>query len=190
MSGITGDIQEVCASAGISLQDLNAVAVSAGPGSYTGLRIGTSVAKGLCHALRIPLIAISTLEAMIDGVRDLYTGEDVLFCPLIDARRMEVYTMAADAGGNVVAEPMAYVLDSNTFSFIPEGKRTIIFGSGAEKCTPLLQSNYHWEIRYNLSSTHLHTLANRQFIMGVFANLPYFEPQYIKDFYTPAKKQV
>lgn len=189
MSGIAQYIHQVCDMASISLQQLQAVAISAGPGSYTGLRIGTSIAKGICHALQIPLIAISTLEAMIAGVQHAYAGRDVLFCPLMDARRMEVYTMVGTARHETVVAPQAYIITEPAFGFFPENRTTICFGSGLNKSLPYLPPHAEAFTAYTPSSEHLHSLAFQQFSAGIFANLPYFEPEYIKEFYTPVKKQ-
>ena len=186
--GIAQYIQQVCDIAQISLQHIQAVAISAGPGSYTGLRIGTSIAKGICHALNIPLITISTLEAMIDGVKSMYADRDVVFCPLLDARRMEVYTMVGTATHETLVPPHAYVIVAPAFTFLPENRQTICFGSGLTKSLSYLPAHAEAFTAYNPSSEHLHSLAFEQFSMGIFADLPYFEPEYLKEFYTPAKK--
>lgn len=189
MSGIAQHIQQVCDIAKISLKQVEAVAISAGPGSYTGLRIGTSIAKGICHALQIPLIAISTLEAMIQGVQQAYTGRDVYFCPLMDARRMEVYTMVGTADNRTIVAPQAYIIAEPAFPFIPAHRPTICFGSGLTKSLPFLPAHAEPITDYTPSAEHLHLLAFQQFSTGNFADLSYFEPEYLKEFYTPAKKQ-
>ncbi|MBK9457369.1 MAG: tRNA (adenosine(37)-N6)-threonylcarbamoyltransferase complex dimerization subunit type 1 TsaB [Bacteroidetes bacterium] len=107
---LTTLIARVCETSKITLQQLNAIAVSAGPGSYTGLRIGVSTAKGLCHALNIPLIAVNTLISMVEGIKDTYPEKNILFCPLIDARRMEVYTLLSDHSGQLLIPQQAYVM--------------------------------------------------------------------------------
>lgn len=189
MSGIAHYIQQVCAEAAIPLQQLHAVAVSAGPGSYTGLRIGTSIAKGICQAGNIPLLAINTLEAMISGAALKLGDPDAYFCPLIDARRMEVYTMLGDAKGKTTVAPFAYVVEQPAFDWIPQDKLCYCFGSGAAKCAEHLPANCKVASDYAITAEHLHRLAFQQFSAGKFADLAYFEPEYLKEFYTPVKKQ-
>ena len=119
---------------GISYTDLDAIAVSSGPGSYTGLRIGVSTAKGLCFALDKPLIAIETLEAMADGViaeMDL-TGKNILLCPMIDARRMEVYTAMFDIHGKRIKPTSAEIIDENSFADLLNDHNILFFGDGAK----------------------------------------------------------
>lgn len=188
MTGITDHIHRVCTEAGVVMGDLQAVTISAGPGSYTGLRIGTSAAKGICHALGIPLITIPTPEAMVSAMLEKYRGQDVLFCPLIDARRMEVYTMLADTDGTILLPPFAYIVTSPAFDYVPAGKPCVYFGSGLEKCLDHLPAGAVADRDYTPSAEHLHSLANRQYSKGIFADMPYFEPLYLKDFYTPIKK--
>lgn len=188
MTGITDHIHRVCRDAAVTMQELQAVAISAGPGSYTGLRIGTSAAKGICHALGIPLITIPTPEAMVSAMREKYDGQECLFCPLIDARRMEVYTMLADVRGTILLPPFAYIVTAPAFDFVPAGKPCVYFGSGLDKCLDQLPGGAVADHNYTPSAEHLHWLANRQFSAGIFADMPYFEPLYLKDFYTPVKK--
>ncbi|HNI55692.1 MAG TPA: tRNA (adenosine(37)-N6)-threonylcarbamoyltransferase complex dimerization subunit type 1 TsaB [Chitinophagales bacterium] len=189
MSVITGNILAVCEQAGIGLKDIDAVAVSSGPGSYTGLRIGASTAKGICHALNKPLIAVPTLLAMVSGIQEKYQEEALLFCPLMDARRMEVYTLVADRDCNISAPARAYVIEEPYFDFIPAGRKTVFFGSGVEKTLNFLPEGSISDLHYFPSAEHLHLLALRQFNRQIFADTAYFEPEYGKEFYTPAKKQ-
>src|ERR1700761_7507521 len=113
---ITIFINELIAEAGIQYKSIDAIAVSSGPGSYTGLRIGISTAKGLCYALDKPLIAVETLAAMADGIRaEENSYQQTLLCPMIDARRMEVYTAVFDAAGNIIKPTAAEIIDENSF---------------------------------------------------------------------------
>lgn len=189
MSVITDHIATVCREAGITLSQIDAVAVSGGPGSYTGLRIGVSTAKGICHALNKPLIAVPTLLAMASGMKSFYPGEQLQYCPLLDARRMEVFTLVADADLHILAGERAYVIEEPVFGFVPGDKATVYFGSGLMKCKDLLPVGSIADEHYIPSAEHMHTLAFRQFSANNFADVAYYEPDYGKEFYTPAKKQ-
>jgi len=141
---ITLFIEELIVSSGINYNDLDAVAVSCGPGSYTGLRIGVSTAKGLCFALDKPLIAIETLEAMACGIvnREGYTHlADILLCPMIDARRMEVFNAVFTVTGEKIRAASAEIIDVNSFSGLLKNKKILFFGDGAEKCRQVLEGN-------------------------------------------------
>lgn len=132
-------IDEVMAEAGLGLSDLAAVAVGVGPGSYTGLRIGLSAAKGLCYALDIPILGLGTLEVLVQELLAT-TGElpaDAWLMPMIDARRMEVFTLRADARGRVLVGAHPQVLDEAWRASLPEDRTTVVFGDGADKATAL-----------------------------------------------------
>lgn len=182
---ITLFIDEVLKMSGKKYSDLSAVAVSCGPGSYTGLRIGISVTKGLCYSLDIPFIAVETLEAMTDGmIAEFLTNNGVLFCPMIDARRMEVFTAVFDAEGNRVKPTSAEIIDSSSFSDLLSANRIIFFGDGALKCSEVLGENPNAQIVpgfYN-SARHLTKKATEKFINKAFEDTAYFEPYYLKDF--------
>jgi tRNA threonylcarbamoyladenosine biosynthesis protein TsaB len=169
--------------AGYKLHDLNGVAVSKGPGSYTGLRIGASLAKGLCFALDIPLIAINTLESMAFGMNKFNT-QNMLLCPMIDARRMEVYCMVLDHNLNVMQETEAKIIDETSFDELLDLYQIIFFGNGADKVTGLLSknSNSHFIQGIFPQATHVGALAYQKFFQNNFENLTYFEPFYLKDF--------
>lgn len=186
MAQLTMLISEVCASGKIALSAVDAVAVSAGPGSYTGLRIGTGTAKGICHALGKPLIAVNTLEAMIAGIRSAYRDPELLFCPLLDARRMEVYTMVSASNGQVLVPQMAYVIAGEAFSFV--SGPCVFFGPGLEKSVSFLPAHAIADASYTLSAVHMHGPAAMLYNTGDFADISYFEPEYVKEFYTPVKK--
>lgn len=173
-------IDELIQKSGISYKDLSAVALSKGPGSYTGLRIGTSTAKGLCFALDIPLIAINSLEVLAKQV-NLGNG---LIIPMIDARRMEVYTATFDQNHNKISETEALIIDENSFSDISE--KAYFVGDGAEKCMAVLQKDnfiFLSEIIYP-SANEMAELSFEKFQQEAFEDIAYFEPFYLKDFFT------
>ncbi len=162
---------------------LAAVAISSGPGSYTGLRIGTTTAKGLCYALEIPLIAINTLEAMAHGMQP-YNTSRALLCPMIDARRMEVYCLLADAHGKVLEAPYPQVIDNDSFQSWLADYEVIFFGDGAEKCKPFLShhSKAFFIDHIYPAAHHIGSLAYLKFQQAAFENSAYFEPAYLKPF--------
>jgi len=172
----------------IQYTDLNAVAASKGPGSYTGLRIGVSTAKGLCYALDIPLIAINTLRSMAYGMAKIYlkerkTSENILFCPMIDARRMEVYSAIYNKDNNEVRETKAEIIDKNSFSEYLEQNQMIFFGDGATKCKSIItHPNAVFYNDIHTSATNMLSLAEEKFQKQQFEDVAYFEPFYLKDF--------
>ncbi|WP_374949267.1 tRNA (adenosine(37)-N6)-threonylcarbamoyltransferase complex dimerization subunit type 1 TsaB [Mucilaginibacter sp.] len=180
---ITVYIDKILKQVDRSYADLDAVAVSCGPGSYTGLRIGVSTAKGLCFALDKPLIAVETLPAMASGAVGK-TNESTLLCPMIDARRMEVYTAVFDNKGQVIKSTSAEIIDQNSFSDLLATNRILFFGDGADKCREILGSNPNAEFLSGFinSAVHLTQLAAEKFDAGEFADVAYFEPYYLKDF--------
>jgi len=179
---ITLFIDEVLKMANKQYNELNAVAVSCGPGSYTGLRIGISVTKGLCYSLDIPLIAIETLEAMADGMQTAI--DKVLFCPMIDARRMEVFTAVFDADGNQIKATSAEIIDQDSFSDLLKTNKIIFFGDGAAKCSDVLGGSPNAQIipDFQNSALHLTKKATEKFQAKDFEDTAYFEPYYLKDF--------
>ena len=184
---ITVFIDEVLKTAGRKYRQLEAVAVSCGPGSYTGLRIGISVAKGLCFSLDIPLIAIETLEAMTDGMiaQHVFDENDhVLLCPMIDARRMEVFTAIFDSKGNKVRPTSAEIIDENSFDDLLKTNKLIIFGDGAAKCNGVLGINSNVQIISGFinSARYLTKKAAEKYKAKQFEDTAYFEPYYLKDF--------
>jgi tRNA threonylcarbamoyladenosine biosynthesis protein TsaB len=140
---ITVFIGEVLNEAGIGINEIDAVAVSKGPGSYTGLRIGVSTAKGLCYSLDKPLISVSTLQSMAFGALKVYPeiDKETIICPMLDARRMEVYYAFYDSNMHEVKPDSAAIITENYFSDIPENKKLFLFGDGAEKCEPLFKDD-------------------------------------------------
>jgi tRNA threonylcarbamoyladenosine biosynthesis protein TsaB len=184
---ITLFIDELINAAGIKYADLDAIAVSCGPGSYTGLRIGVSTAKGLCFALDKPLIAVETLEAMAYGMmskEEYLTGSDTLLCPMIDARRMEVFTGVFITDGERIRQTSAEIIDENSFSDLLKDKKVLFFGDGAEKCQPILGGNPNAVFfpGFINSAAYLTPKAAEKFRNKDFENVGYFEPYYLKDF--------
>jgi tRNA threonylcarbamoyladenosine biosynthesis protein TsaB len=182
---ITVYIEEILAQCNVSYAQLDAIAVSCGPGSYTGLRIGVSTAKGLCFSLDKPLIAVETLAAMAKGVAtDNSLDSDVLLCPMIDARRMEVYTAIFNQAGNVIKPTAAEIIDENSFAGILAENKVLFFGDGADKCKETLGGNPNAVFLPNFanSATHLTQIALDKFNRADFVDVAYFEPYYLKDF--------
>lgn len=167
--------------------DLDAVAVSKGPGSYTGLRIGVSTAKGLCYALGIPLIAINTLQSLAWGMakkhKDDKSGSGTLFCPMIDARRMEVYAAVYNSNLEEVRETRADIIETDSFSDYLEKSRVCFFGDGANKCKEtIIHPNAVFEDDIFPSAANMSILAYQKFQQKQFEDVAYFEPFYLKDF--------
>ncbi len=182
-SHITLFIDELMLNAGKKYTDLKAVAVSKGPGSYTGLRIGVSTAKGLCYALDIPLLGIDTLDAMASG---LLAQSDIQECdllvPMIDARRMEVYTGIFQKDLEVLEPVNAKIVDLSSFDQF-EGKKLVLFGDGAAKFKELFsgQNNIRF-IDFINSAKDLNVIAWKKYRNNETENVAYFEPFYLKDF--------
>ncbi len=191
-SSLTVFMEDVMREAGKNPSEIDAVAVSHGPGSYTGLRIGVSAAKGFCYARDIPLIAIDTLKALAKTAIHKLTGQEGLvslaaleavFCPMIDARRMEVYYALFRHDLISMQETRAEVIDENTFSKLLEDYKIIFFGDGAEKCRSVIKScNAMFLDDVWPSASGMAEEAERHFEQGNFVNLAYFEPFYLKDF--------
>jgi tRNA threonylcarbamoyladenosine biosynthesis protein TsaB len=186
---ITKFIDEVTKSTKVELSIIDAVAVSKGPGSYTGLRIGVATAKGLCYALDKPLIAIPTLQAMACGIQKAKgkrqkAKDKILLCPMIDARRMEVYYALYDFDGNEVRETRAEIIDEDSFSDLPVDHTIIFGGDGSMKCREVLKSqkNAIFIDAFEASAQFMISLAEIKFARIEFEDLAYFEPYYLKDF--------
>ncbi len=180
-------IQEVIAQAGVTLKDFQAVAVSSGPGSYTGLRIGISTAKGLCYALDIPLIAVNTLDAMAQGFN---AGKDELIVPMIDARRMEVYSAVYDSEKKRVSEIEAIVVDDQYYSNFRSEKKLVLAGDGADKCQALFQNESSIIIQTSFvpQAEFMAELAEQKFQNSDIENVALFEPFYLKEFVAGPKR--
>jgi tRNA threonylcarbamoyladenosine biosynthesis protein TsaB len=188
-SVLTTFIEECLRSAGVESSEIDAVAVSEGPGSYTGLRIGVATAKGLCYALEKPLISVPTLKSMAAGMINslLVTRHSslvTLLCPMIDARRMEVFSAIYGSGLEEIRETRAEIIDGSSFMDILKEHTIFFAGDGAAKCKPFLQGNKnaHFLDDFLISARYMIGLAEEKFLCGTFENLAYFEPRYLKDF--------
>lgn len=190
-SSVTRYIEDVMQMTDTSLADLNAVAVSRGPGSYTGLRIGVSTAKGICFALDIPLIAIDTLKAMASNKKINSGDTDILYCPMIDARRMEVYSAFYDTRLNTILPVAANIIDERSFSALLLKHKVVFFGDGAEKCmNTLVHANALFITDFENSAGDLSGEAYSRFCNKQFEDIAYFEPYYLKDFVATTPKAV
>ena len=163
------------------------MAVSKGPGSYTGLRIGVAAAKGICFALDLPLIAINSLQILSERY---HNKVQALLFPMFDARRMEVYVMVLNEKKEVVKATFAEILNEKSFNEFSTDLQWIFMGDGAQKCKEVLNAphiEYRLDIKYP-SAREMVPLAWRAFQSKSFVDVGYFEPFYLKDFYTTAKK--
>lgn len=187
---LTVFIGEILREQGIKAGDLEAVAVSKGPGSYTGLRIGVSVAKGIAYGASIPLIGIDTTLAMFWGMAEsqpfsTVSDSNLLFCPMLDARRMEVYYAIYDPAGNKIKNISAEIINEDSFIDIPESHKIIFFGDGALKCKEVVhRKNALFAVDYQISASHMRKPVFQAFNDRRFEDIAYFEPLYLKDFIT------
>ena len=173
-------------------QQLNAVAISSGPGSYTGLRIGVSTAKGMCYGMDIPLIAVSTLQLMaISTLNQMTEKEDnILLCPMIDARRMEVYAALFNSEGTICREIAPDIVDETTYQDFLATKKVYFFGNGSDKCKSIIShenavflDDIH-PLAYNMIPLALDAYSKK-----LFVDTAYFEPFYLKEFQTTTPKK-
>jgi len=188
---ITVFAEQLMFKTGFNFQDMDAIAISKGPGSYTGLRIGVSTAKGFCYSLDKPLISVGTLKSLAKGMILKLSAEgknpdDFLFCPMIDARRMEVYTAVYDSLLHEVRKVMAEVIDDKSFAdFFKQDKPLVFMGDGAAKCKEILtKASINTVFREDIlaSATYMAPLAEEKLKAGEFEDTAYFEPFYLKDF--------
>ncbi|MEW5845167.1 MAG: tRNA (adenosine(37)-N6)-threonylcarbamoyltransferase complex dimerization subunit type 1 TsaB [Bacteroidota bacterium] len=186
-------INEVLSVAKFTAKQIDAVAVSKGPGSYTGLRIGVSMAKGICYTAGVPLIGVGSLQAMATGLilsnPDL--PADALLCPMIDARRMEVYTALFNSKGEPLTEVNAAIIDDNSFSGYLKNQQVIFFGDGSAKCKQVINDrNAIFIDSFQPSARFMLPLALKAYTNEEFEDTAYFEPFYLKDFVatTPRNK--
>ena len=182
-------IKELLVDSNITADQLDAIAVSGGPGSYTGLRIAVSVAKGICYASHLPLIAITSLEAMaqyvIRNIENIHPDKSrqLLFCPMIDARRMEVYTSFYDSKGIQIRGIQADIIDHQSYLGYLENYSVLFFGNGASKCREAISHpNAIFINDIGTSASHMVVLSERNFQSRNFADVAYYEPFYLKDF--------
>lgn len=174
---------------------LDAVVVSAGPGSYTGLRIGVATAKGLCYALNIPLLAVNTLELMVHQVASLlptgYLQEQVLLAPMLDARRMEVYTLLAGPNLAPIESTEAKIIDEQSYQSWLADNKIVFFGNGADKCKAVIQHPHAQFIDGIIpSAAKLGELAYSKFVKNELEDLATYEPYYLKDFIAKKPKSM
>ena len=181
-AGLAPLTEQVMREAGAKLQDVNAVAISAGPGSYTGLRIGTSSAKGLCYALDIPLIAVGTLD-LLAYQGSLITNSAAFLCPMIDARRMEVYCQVTDRALKMVRPVAALVIDADSFAELLDESSVLFLGNGAGKCQEVIRhaNAIFLDDLYPVASA-LGAMAVKKFEAREFEDLVGFTPFYLKEF--------
>ena len=188
-------VDELLRESGVAADELDAVAVSKGPGSYTGLRIGVSFAKGLCYGQNIPLVAVGSLDSLVEvaredyeaGIIDIENWGDATLCPMIDARRMEVYTQLFTAEGKAQSDVEAKIIDEESFSEERNGGPFVIFGSGAKKCAEVLKGATLIEVVP--SARGMARLAEQAFAEGKTEDVAYFEPFYLKDFVVGVAKK-
>ena len=191
---LTVFIEDMFRETGLTAAGLDAVSVSMGPGSYTGLRIGVSVAKGLAYSLGIPLIAVPTLKSMALGFLkklEIDNSKDnaFLLCPMIDARRMEVYLSMYDSKLETVLDTTALIIDENSFEKELKSREIYFFGTGAQKCESLInRKNFYFSPDFLNSSKDMIPLALEKYKRKEFVNLAYFEPYYLKDFIATTPK--
>jgi tRNA threonylcarbamoyladenosine biosynthesis protein TsaB len=175
-------IKDILGYAGRELTELSAIALAKGPGSYTGLRIGTATAKGLCYALEVPLISVNTLEAMASQASN-YNVDGAMLCPMLDARRMEVYYMCFNHKMEIIEETQPLVVDEHSFEAILSKGKVLFFGNGAEKCKAVIgnRTNAFFLDQLNPSAKTVGSIALEKFNNNEFEDLAYFEPFYLKD---------
>ena len=167
----------------ISLSKISAIAISKGPGSYTGLRIGTAAAKGLCYALDIPLIGISTLKILANKVK----VQNGLIAPVMDARRDEVYSAVFDSKLNIIKKPKPELIHNNSFLEMSREQKIYLVGSGQEKCKRIINENQnliYYEDKIFPSSIEMTDLSHEMLLDMNFEDIAYFKPDYLKDFQT------
>ncbi len=183
-------IQQLIKTTKINLKDIDAVAVTAGPGSYTGLRVGMASAKGLCYALKKPLITIGTLEVLTASALQLFPtdNKDLLYCPMMDARRMEVFTAIYKHDLSIHLQPCAMILDELSFETELMNNQIVFFGSGSDKWKLICPDSYREKHAIfktvSISPKSLGTSSNALFSENKFTELAYSEPVYLKEFQT------
>lgn len=188
---LTVFIEEVMQRAKVDFDTLDAIAVSEGPGSYTGLRIGASVAKGLCYSLEIPLITVSTLQAMAHGMSKTHADEKALYCPMIDARRMEVYTALYDFSGKTIVDVSAQVIDTLSFQKLLSQQKIIFGGDGVAKCIGVINvPNALFIDNFIHISEWMAPLSEEKLQKKQFVDIAYFEPFYLKEFVGSKPKKI
>lgn len=174
-------IEQCMSEAGIALEDLDAVAVSAGPGSYTALRVGAATAKGICYALGKPLIKVETLKALAWGMSEAAGGPDALYCPMIDARRMEVYASVFGPDLEALLPVQSMIIGESSFDdWFALGKPLIFAGDGAAKCEPIIRNPAARFMEVRLTAHHMIALAQAAWEEKSFEDVAYYAPLYLK----------
>ena len=190
-------VDELLRENGIAPDELEAIAVGMGPGSYTGLRIGVSFAKGMCYGLQIPLVAVGSLDALAEvaiedneaGILNVENWDNAVLCPMVDARRMEVYTQMFSPQGEPLNEVSAEIVAPESFAEWRKERQLVIFGNGAAKCCEVLPDATYIDI--TPSARGLARLAEQRLQQGKTEDIAYFEPFYLKDFIViPSKKKL
>ncbi len=193
-STLTVFIEQLLEKNNIKCSSLDAIAVSEGPGSYTGLRIGVSTAKGICYAVNKPLIAVNTLTTMAIMAKESVPKieQNSLLCPMIDARRMEAYTSIFDVNLNLIQKTKAEIVDEETYLPLLEKHKMYFFGNGADKFKEVIKhKNAIFIDDIYASAKHMGTIADEHFNHSNFKDVAYFEPFYLKDFVaTTSKKNI
>lgn len=180
-------VEKIMAGNGFSMRDLDAVAVTSGPGSYTGLRVGMAAAKGFCYGLQIPLVTENTLKVMAFAAREQVASTDFL-CPMIDARRMEVF-IAVYQNDMVEHLPVtAMIIDEKSFADLLRDHSVSFFGGGSYKCKHLITSSNALFSEINYNAGYLGILSFLRYLQREFTELAYSEPAYTKEFYTHTRK--
>ena len=184
-------IEEILKEEGLTVKDLDAVSISRGPGSYTGLRIGVSTAKGLCYGADKPLIAVSTLQALTQGLLDALKAttnpppvdDQTILVPMLDARRMEVYSAFLNRNLEFVRDVKAEVLDETSYQDWLRDHHMVFFGNGAAKCREVISHPHAYFVDgIETSAQHMAALSEKKYQAGAFEDVAYFEPFYLKDF--------
>jgi tRNA threonylcarbamoyladenosine biosynthesis protein TsaB len=182
-------IQDIFEEAKLKLSDIDAVCISKGPGSYTGLRIGVSTAKGLCFSLDKPLLSINSLQSLAWGAKQ-QIKKDALYCPMIDARRMEIFSAFYDLQNNEVRKTQADIINPESYRNYLQ-QPLYFFGDGAEKCKEIFANNSNAKfIDLTCSATYMAELAEQKFNKQQFEDIAYFEPFYLKDFVATTPKKL
>ena len=180
-------IEEIMTDVNLQLTDLSAIAISKGPGSYTGLRIGVSTAKGLSYSLSIPLISVPTLQSMADNMSRINSNFD-LYCPMIDARRMEVFSAFYDVKNNIIRNVQADIIDENSFLDYSQ-KSILFFGDGSVKCKEIIKcKNASFIENIYPCAKDMAVISLKKYLSNDFEDVAYFEPFYLKDFVAGKKK--
>ena len=177
-------IKEIFETNKLELKTIDAIAVTGGPGSYTGLRIGMATVKGICYALARPLIILNTLQVMANAAKNETTD---LLCPMIDARRMEVFTAIYSKGLQTIKEPAAITLTEKSFDEELANHTICFFGNGSDKFRAIKKNERAFFSIANMDASHMVSLSVDKFRQKDFADLAYAEPLYLKEFYTPGR---